>query len=292
MRRGYNPVRLYPLPKPKKGGSRKLYFKNNPSLNRNDVENEDRESPNDNIEGSPNDDWDKESSDDDAEGSTDDDAEGSTDDDAEGSTDDDYNKEFSYDNIEGSNNENHEESSNANSEESSDVNCEQSSNLNTKESSPAVSETNKDPFDEDQFIAYIEFTTSEDLSQEDLANVQFVAAFLQKSKKFVGKVQSVCKIFRGWMLSIGWRKSQTPGETAGIFRNLKEIIKNTCAYLDHVFNGKSASEAIHRLFHSIANTAVEEANKQLSDLNMPAFSDPDLKPKPDRIDFANNLSFT
>ncbi|WAR63832.1 hypothetical protein PtB15_17B433 [Puccinia triticina] len=114
-----------------------------------------------------------------------------------------------------------------------------------KESSPAVSETNKDPFDEDQFIAYIEFTTSEDLSQEDLADVQFVAAFLQKSKKFVGKVQSVCKNFRGWMLSIGWRKSQTPGKTAGIFRNLKEIIKNTCAYLDHVFNGKLASEAIH-----------------------------------------------
>ncbi|OAV86131.1 hypothetical protein PTTG_11514, partial [Puccinia triticina 1-1 BBBD Race 1] len=129
MRRGYNPVRLYPLPKPadssykeikkthptqadyeaaekniqenftklnygqilllEKGGLRKIYFQNNPSLNRNNVENEDRESPNDDIEGSPNDDCNKESSNDDAEGSTDDDA--------EGSTDDDYNKEYSYD---------------------------------------------------------------------------------------------------------------------------------------------------------------------------------------------------
>jgi hypothetical protein len=46
------------------------------------------------------------------------------------------------------------------------------------------------------------------------------------------------------------------------------------------------------MFFSIANLAVESANKLLKSLNMSAFHDPKLKPSSSENDFASNLAFT
>ena len=61
------------------------------------------------------------------------------------------------------------------------------------------------PLDKDdkQFIAYIQFTRSDELSQEEVHDINFTTEFLHESKEFVLTVKSH-KIFRGKMWTIGW----------------------------------------------------------------------------------------
>jgi hypothetical protein len=141
------------------------------------------------------------------------------------------------------------------------------------------------------FIAYIHFTRSDQLSELEKYEYNFVTEFLHKSKDFVRNVLSK-KIFRGKMWTIGWRKSQESGEMIGQYVDADGIVKYVTRFLDNIIDGITSSDIIHNMFFSIADLAVESANKLLKSLNMPAFQDPNLKPSPSENNFASNLAFT
>ncbi|EFP91901.1 uncharacterized protein PGTG_17928 [Puccinia graminis f. sp. tritici CRL 75-36-700-3] len=144
----------------------------------------------------------------------------------------------------------------------------------------------------DTFIAYIHFTPSEELSQQDKEDLNYVTTFLHQSQKFVNVIQLPQKIYCGNMWTIGWRKPQTEGEMAGRYIDTPGIKKNFFAYLDYLGDGVSASSIIHRLFYSITDVAVNAANNLLTSLGMPHYSDANLNN--DNLDhkFASNLAFT
>ncbi|EFP83009.1 uncharacterized protein PGTG_09977 [Puccinia graminis f. sp. tritici CRL 75-36-700-3] len=144
----------------------------------------------------------------------------------------------------------------------------------------------------DTFIAYIHFTPSEELSQQDKEDLHYVTTFLHQSRKFVNVIQLPQKIYRGNMWTIGWRKPQTEGEMAGRYIDTPGIKKNFFAYLDHLGDGVSASSIIHRLFYSITDAAVNAANKLLTSLGMPHYSDANLNNDDLDHKFASNLAFT
>ncbi|PLW13038.1 hypothetical protein PCASD_19961 [Puccinia coronata f. sp. avenae] len=150
-----------------------------------------------------------------------------------------------------------------------------------------------DPTDKKKknFIAYIHFTRSDQLSELEKYEYNFVTEFLHKSKDFVRNVLSK-KIFRGKMWTIGWRKSQESGELIGRYVDADGIVKYATRFLDNIIDGITSSDIIHNMFFSIADLAVESANKLLKSLNMPAFQDPNLKPSPSENNFASNLAFT
>ncbi|KAA1099838.1 hypothetical protein PGT21_022391 [Puccinia graminis f. sp. tritici] len=141
------------------------------------------------------------------------------------------------------------------------------------------------------FIPYIQFTRSEDLSEEDKNDLDFITTFLYDSTQFVNPVDLIRKIFRGKMWTIGWRKSQTRGEVAGRYIDTAGIPQNLCAYLDNLIDGISASDIIHKLFYSIADAAVDAANVLLTSLGLPGYCDPNLKRSNNNC-FASNLAFT
>jgi hypothetical protein len=78
-----------------------------------------------------------------------------------------------------------------------------------------------------KFIAYIQFTSSADLSTAQTKdsplnlstiqpkNLSFLTRFLFQCCSYVSLVQNIPTIFCGYMWTIGWRKSQTEGEMAG-----------------------------------------------------------------------------
>jgi hypothetical protein len=76
------------------------------------------------------------------------------------------------------------------------------------------------------------------------------------------------------------------------FVDTPKITKDFDGYLDSIINGTSAATIIHRLFHSITDSAVNAANMLLTSLGMPGFSDPNLDSSGTETKFANNLSFT
>jgi len=149
------------------------------------------------------------------------------------------------------------------------------------------------PLDKDdkKFIAYIQFTRSDELSQEEVHDINFTTEFLHESKEFVSTVKSR-KIFRGKMWTIGWRKSQTKGEMAGRYLDSVLIVKNIVGYMENLLEGITAGNMIYKLFNSIANTAVKSAQDLLKSLNLPAFQDPNWKENPTEDSFASNLAFT
>ncbi|EFP83003.1 uncharacterized protein PGTG_09971 [Puccinia graminis f. sp. tritici CRL 75-36-700-3] len=141
------------------------------------------------------------------------------------------------------------------------------------------------------FIAYIQFTPSEELTEEDKHDLNSITTFLHNSRGFVKPVNLLRKIFRGRMWTIGWRKSQTTGEMAGRYVDTDGITKKPLAYLENLINGISASDLIHKLFYSISDAAVDAANVLLTSLGLPGYCDPNLKRSTSNC-FASNLAFT
>jgi hypothetical protein len=76
-------------------------------------------------------------------------------------------------------------------------------------SNPGSSEPKKNEPPQPKFIAYIQFTPSEELTEEEKEDLNFIANYLDNNRKYVSTVSSPRKILRGHMWSIGWRKSQT-----------------------------------------------------------------------------------
>ncbi|EHS62957.1 uncharacterized protein PGTG_22728 [Puccinia graminis f. sp. tritici CRL 75-36-700-3] len=152
-----------------------------------------------------------------------------------------------------------------------------------------------------KFIAYIEFTSSAYLTTEDgphklstiqLENLSFLSHFLFQCRNYISTVQSVAKIFRGYMWTIGWRKSQTEGEMAGRYVDTGKISSDTFYYMENLMEAFRAGDIIHDLFHSIADTAVLGMKTLLKDCNLPGFNHLNLGNTPVDTDMASNLAFT
>ncbi|KAA1104747.1 hypothetical protein PGT21_031102 [Puccinia graminis f. sp. tritici] len=141
------------------------------------------------------------------------------------------------------------------------------------------------------FIAYVQFTPSEELTEEDKYNLNSLTTFLHNSQNFLNPVNLLRKIFCCRMWTIGWCKSQTTGEVAGRYVNTLGINKNPLSDLDNLINGISASDLIHKLFYSISDAAVDAANALLTCLGLPGYCDPNLKRSTSNC-FASNLAFT
>ncbi|OAV96436.1 hypothetical protein PTTG_26391 [Puccinia triticina 1-1 BBBD Race 1] len=160
----------------------------------------------------------------------------------------------------------------------------------TSEPEPSDQSEPKKPAN--RFIAYIQFTPYKDLSADEIDDLNFLTTYLNKARTYVNTVDSLKKIFCGLMWTIGWRKSQTHAETAGRYLNQANIDQDPVGYNEHIDQGLQAGQIIHKLFRTISNTAVNDANKLLAHFKMPAFYDTNLKHEPSKIDFANNLAFT
>ncbi|KAI9616825.1 hypothetical protein KEM48_005071 [Puccinia striiformis f. sp. tritici PST-130] len=143
----------------------------------------------------------------------------------------------------------------------------------------------------DKFIAYIEFTTSEELAEKDKDKLNLVTTYLHESKSYVSTVDS-SRIFCGKMWTIGWRKSQTSGEMAGRYRNQNGVDADPHGFFYNTFKGQSAANVLYRLFSSIANTAVKAANTLLTSLKMPSYEDISWTQETSETNFASNLAFT
>ncbi|PLW41834.1 hypothetical protein PCASD_05566 [Puccinia coronata f. sp. avenae] len=142
-----------------------------------------------------------------------------------------------------------------------------------------------------KFIAYIEFTPSEELTQEDVHELNFFTRFLRRAQDFIGTVSST-RIFHGTMWTIGWRKAYIHGKILGRYLDTTSAAQDPDGYEQSIQDGLTAGNIVHRLFNTIADKAVTCANNLLNSLGMPAYQDPNLNLDPSKNGFASNLAFT
>ncbi|PLW35338.1 hypothetical protein PCANC_19857 [Puccinia coronata f. sp. avenae] len=142
-----------------------------------------------------------------------------------------------------------------------------------------------------KFIAYIEFTPSEELTQEDVHELNFFTRFLRRAQDFIGTVSST-RIFHGTMWTIGWRKAYIHGKILGRYLDTTSAAQDPDGYKQSIQDGLTAGNIVHRLFNTIADKAVTCANNLLNSLGMPAYQDPNLNLDPSKNGFASNLAFT
>ncbi|EFP89023.2 uncharacterized protein PGTG_15226 [Puccinia graminis f. sp. tritici CRL 75-36-700-3] len=149
---------------------------------------------------------------------------------------------------------------------------------------------------EKQIVANITFTDlktiSDQLKRDDL---NFLVAFLEKSKKFVNSVGSKSRSCGGYMWAIGWRKSMTKFEIIRRYVNKAAIKKNQEQFNQHVKDSDQASLILWDLFYPIGNRALEANQQFMAEYNLPSLSDPELPSETSKGHnkfFSTNLTFT
>ncbi|KAA1131132.1 hypothetical protein PGTUg99_012922 [Puccinia graminis f. sp. tritici] len=87
-----------------------------------------------------------------------------------------------------------------------------------------------DKKDKSKIIALIEFTPFDELTPNDLADINYITRFLHLAKKFVNAVGSESRSWGGRMFAIGWRKAMVGFQLIGLYRNKAAIDRSPQAY--------------------------------------------------------------
>ncbi|EFP90168.1 uncharacterized protein PGTG_16446 [Puccinia graminis f. sp. tritici CRL 75-36-700-3] len=148
---------------------------------------------------------------------------------------------------------------------------------------------------EKQIMADITFTDLKTISNQKRDDLNFLVAFLEKSKKFVNSIGSKSRSCGGYMWAIGWRKSMTKFEIIGRYVNKAAIKKNQEEFNQHVKDSDRASSILWDLFYPIGNRALEANQQFMAEHNLPSLSDPELPSETSKGHdkfFSTNLTFT
>jgi hypothetical protein len=149
----------------------------------------------------------------------------------------------------------------------------------------------QDPMDKESIIAFIEFIKYEDLTEKNLADLNFLARFLKKSKKFISPVATATRTWRGLMWVIGWRKSSNEDQIIGKYiKQLEE--EDKAEFHDHYCESDRVGDIIGHHFKTMANTPFQANQDLMKKHNIPSFASLQFHDEKTDSDCSPHLVFT
>jgi hypothetical protein len=89
------------------------------------------------------------------------------------------------------------------------------------------------------------------------ADLDFLLAFLETSKRFVNPVKSPKNAIAGTMWAIGWRKSMTHLKIVEVYANKAATAKDLDTFNNHLLDAPKAGEILWKLFEPMGKVSLE-----------------------------------
>ena len=140
-------------------------------------------------------------------------------------------------------------------------------------------------------VAIIHFTRFDQITEEELEQLNRFTIFLFKQRKYLIKVKN-CQILCGRMWAVGWRKAYTKGEFVGLYGSDKKFRSYLNSWEVQHMKFKQAGVTIGKIFKQFAAGAFQQNQEQLREKNIPSFSHLGLFQKMKPTDFAAAITYT
>ena len=149
----------------------------------------------------------------------------------------------------------------------------------------------RDPLQENEIIAIIEFTPFEKLTPAEKDDLNFLSTFLHDSKQFISVVDSCSRVWGGLMWAIGWRKSYDRNQMFG--RYIKQFTKDKAkAFHSHYLKSPRVGEIIGNLFKKLAHEPFQKNHDLMEKYKLPSLADLSYGQPPEDSTCSPHITFT